>query len=63
MEYDVNEIEEIELPEELSYQFAFREIQNKLMRKWNSLKCHLNVDDEDVKLEIDEFDKLLNYFI
>ena len=60
---DYDEYEDIpELPQELSYEFASTEVLKEIKNKWKSLKEKLQ-KQEDVTEEIDEFDKLINYYI
>lgn len=57
----LNEIDDIEIPDELSYQFIQQGIQKKVMRKWKALKRHI-AENTQTDEEINEFEKLLNYF-
>lgn len=61
----LNEIEDIEVPEELSYQFVSQGVYDKISRKWKQLKKSLSEADlsEDTLSLMDEFGELLNYFI
>lgn len=61
----LNEIEDIEVPEELSYQFVSQGVYDKISRKWKQLKKELSEADlsDDAVSMIDEFGELLNYFL
>lgn len=60
---DYDDYEEMqELPQELSYEFASNEVFKELKKKWKSLKEKLQ-KQEDTAEDIDEFDKLINYYI
>lgn len=61
-DYDYEMEETMELPEELSYEFASNEVFVQLKKKWKSLKDKLD-KQEDATEDIEEFDKLINYFI
>ena len=61
-DYDYEMEETMELPEELSYEFASNEVFVQLKKKWKSLKEKLD-KQEDATEDIEEFDKLINYFI
>lgn len=66
MEYDyLNEIEDIEVPDELSYQYVSQGVYDKINRKWKQLKKALSEADlsEDTVSLVDEFEELLNYFL
>ena len=61
----LNEIEDIEVPDELSYQYVSQGVYDKINRKWKQLKKALSEADlsEDTVLLVDEFEELLNYFL
>ena len=47
---------------ELSYSFASIEVQQIIKKGWEELKTKLLNKDKSLKNEIDEFDKLINYY-
>lgn len=61
----LNEIEDIEVPDELSYQYVSQGVYDKINRKWKQLKKALSEADlsEDTVLLVDEFGELINYFL
>lgn len=60
---DYDEYEELqELPQELSYEFASNEVFKELKNKWKLLKSKLD-NNIELKEDIEEFDKLINYYI
>ena len=62
-DYDDYEYEDIqELPQELTYEFASNEVFNELKKKWKHLKSKLE-QYEDLKEDVDDFDKTINYYI
>lgn len=54
-------IEDIEIPEELSYSFTSHEIHKQIMNGWKQLKKAFS-KDADYYQQVIEFDKLLKYF-
>lgn len=54
-------IEDIPFDDELTYSFASHEVHKKIMKGWKQLKAVLPQDEEYAD-QIQEFDKLLNYF-
>lgn len=61
----LNEIEDIEVPDELSYQYVSQGVYAKINRKWKQLKKALSEADlsEDTVSLVDEFGELINYFL
>lgn len=57
--------EDIEVPEELSYQYVSKGVYEKINCKWKQLKKALSEADlsEDTVSMIDEFGELINYFL
>lgn len=47
---------------ELSYSFASREVQQIIKKGWEELKGKLLSKDKSFKNDIDDFDKLINYY-
>lgn len=64
MEDELYELETPELGEELSYSFASQQIQKQILKGWKNLKHYLSKEtlSEESEEEINNFDKLLNYF-
>lgn len=65
-EYDDFSQENIpDLPEELNYQVAQFEIHQQITKNWDNLKTILNSEElsEESKIKVDEFDKILKYWL
>ena len=61
-DYDYGFEDVQDFPQELTYEFASTEVFKELKKKWTSLKEKIK-DQEDLAEDIDEFDKLINYYI
>lgn len=61
-DYDYD-LSEYELEDGLSYEIQSQQVYQEIASKWKAIKDKLNVDDEDLKLEIEDFDKLINYYL
>lgn len=66
MEYDeFSEVNIPDLPEEFSYAMAQQQVQQDIIKGWTTLKNILETQDLDdnVKKQIEEFNKLLQYWL
>lgn len=61
----IEDFNDIEVPEELGYEMLSQDVYKNISKKWKELKKSLaKVElNENTQQQLEDFDKLLNYFL